>query len=139
MIEDSMVRDVPLVRKRIVAGRRRSRGPRFAYPAAARYKRLAPRAGPPTMPTPREVRALVQRFHENRASYLSGPYNETQRRPEPDDPLTYRTFRAKTMLQRQITATDRQIDELVYELYGLTDDEIRIVDERMSEPRGRGS
>ena len=30
-------------------------------------------------------------------------------------------------LQHQIAATDRQIDELVYELYGLTEDEIRVV------------
>jgi hypothetical protein len=29
----------------------------------------------------------------------------------------------------QIDATDRQIDELVYELYGLTADEIRIVED----------
>jgi hypothetical protein len=32
-------------------------------------------------------------------------------------------------LQRQIAATDRQIDQLVYELYGLTEEEIRIVEE----------
>jgi len=31
-------------------------------------------------------------------------------------------------LQRQIDATDRQIDALVYELYGLTEEEIRIVE-----------
>ena len=31
-------------------------------------------------------------------------------------------------LQRQIAATDRQIDALVYQLYGLTDEEIRIVE-----------
>jgi hypothetical protein len=31
-------------------------------------------------------------------------------------------------LARQIAAADRQIDELVYELYGLTKDEIRIVE-----------
>jgi hypothetical protein len=31
-------------------------------------------------------------------------------------------------LQRQIDATDRQIDRLLYELYGLTQDEIRIVE-----------
>jgi hypothetical protein len=31
-------------------------------------------------------------------------------------------------IERQITATDRQIDELVYELYGLTGEEIRIVE-----------
>lgn len=32
-------------------------------------------------------------------------------------------------LQRQIDATDGQIDRLVYELYGLTDEEIRLVEE----------
>jgi hypothetical protein len=32
------------------------------------------------------------------------------------------------MLQRQIDATDRQMDRLVYELYGLTDAEIQIVE-----------
>ena len=31
--------------------------------------------------------------------------------------------------QRQIEATDRQIDALVYNLYGLTDDEIKIIEE----------
>ncbi|NIA12168.1 MAG: hypothetical protein GWP10_21225 [Nitrospiraceae bacterium] len=31
--------------------------------------------------------------------------------------------------QRQIDTTDKQIDQLVYELYGLTDEEIRIVEE----------
>ncbi len=35
----------------------------------------------------------------------------------------------KTAIQRQIDATDRQIDQLVYDLYGLTDEEIRIVEE----------
>jgi len=34
----------------------------------------------------------------------------------------------KTMLQRQIEATDKQIDRLVYELYGLTEEEIAIVE-----------
>ena len=31
-------------------------------------------------------------------------------------------------LQRQIDATDRQIDRLVYELYGLTEEEMGIVE-----------
>ncbi len=31
-------------------------------------------------------------------------------------------------LQRQIAATDKQIDALVYELYGLTEAEIRVVE-----------
>ncbi len=35
----------------------------------------------------------------------------------------------RTLLQRQIEATDRQIDALVYELYGLTEEGIRIVEE----------
>ncbi len=35
---------------------------------------------------------------------------------------------AHTVIQRQIEATDRQIDQLVYQLYGLTDDEIAIVE-----------
>ncbi|TVS16703.1 MAG: restriction endonuclease subunit M, partial [Planctomycetaceae bacterium] len=33
------------------------------------------------------------------------------------------------LLARQIATTDREIDQLVYELYGLTDDEIRIVEQ----------
>ena len=32
------------------------------------------------------------------------------------------------LLQRQIDATDREIDRLVYDLYGLTDEEIKIVE-----------
>jgi hypothetical protein len=35
----------------------------------------------------------------------------------------------KTMLQRPIDATDRQIDRLVVELYELTEEEIAIVEE----------
>jgi len=35
----------------------------------------------------------------------------------------------QTAIQRQIDATDRQIDQLVYALYGLTEDEIRIVED----------
>jgi hypothetical protein len=34
----------------------------------------------------------------------------------------------KTMIGRQIQAVDAQIDALVYELYGLTEDEIKIVE-----------
>jgi DNA-binding protein H-NS len=40
-----------------------------------------------------------------------------------------KTNHEKTAIQRQINSTDQQIDQLVYELYGLTDDEIRIVEE----------
>jgi hypothetical protein len=41
---------------------------------------------------------------------------------------TAKTDHEKTSLQRQIDVTDRQIDQLVYELYGLTEDEIKIVE-----------
>jgi len=34
----------------------------------------------------------------------------------------------KERVAREIESTDKSIDRLVYELYGLTDDEIRIVE-----------
>ncbi len=40
-----------------------------------------------------------------------------------------KTADERNAIQRQIDATDKEIDRLVYELYGLTDDEIRIVEE----------
>ncbi len=40
-----------------------------------------------------------------------------------------KTAHEKSLIQRQIDTTDKQIDQLVYELYGLTDEEIRIVEE----------
>jgi hypothetical protein len=36
----------------------------------------------------------------------------------------------KNLLQRQIEATDKQIDQLVYKLYDLTDEEIKIVESK---------
>jgi hypothetical protein len=39
-----------------------------------------------------------------------------------------KTDHERTVIKRQIEATDRQIDKLVYELYGLTDTEIEIVE-----------
>ena len=39
-----------------------------------------------------------------------------------------RTPHEQTALERQIEAADRQIDALVYELYGLTVEEIGIVE-----------
>ncbi len=40
-----------------------------------------------------------------------------------------KTDQDKTFIQRQIESADRRIDELVYELYGLTPEEIKIVEE----------
>jgi hypothetical protein len=39
-----------------------------------------------------------------------------------------RTPQEQTAIERQIAATDAQIDRLVYDLYGLTEDEIKIVE-----------
>jgi len=35
---------------------------------------------------------------------------------------------AKSLIHRQIDATDKQIDQLVYELYSFTKEEIKIVE-----------
>jgi len=40
-----------------------------------------------------------------------------------------KTAHDKTVLERQIEATDRQIDRLVYEMYELTEEEVRIFEE----------
>jgi type I restriction-modification system DNA methylase subunit len=40
-----------------------------------------------------------------------------------------KTSHEQNIIQRQIDATDKQIDQLVYELYELTDEEIKIVEE----------
>jgi hypothetical protein len=38
----------------------------------------------------------------------------------------------RTSVYQQIEVTDQQIDKLVYELYGLSDEEIEIVEEQIS-------
>ncbi len=44
------------------------------------------------------------------------------------DKAAVRLAREKAMVEQQITETDAQIDRLVYDLYGLTDEEIAIVE-----------
>jgi type I restriction-modification system DNA methylase subunit len=61
--------------------------------------------------------------HDKMVSFVSSMLSLHQKLPQA------RTDHEKTLLQRQIDATDRKIDELVYELYGLTDEEIKIVEE----------
>ena len=48
----------------------------------------------------------------------------------------FKTPDERTRLERQIGATDQRIDVLVYELYGLTDNEIAII-EGAAQPTGR--
>jgi len=66
------------------------------------------------MSLPKEVKKLVERFRDNRDVYCSSAYNEAQARHEFIDPLV----REKALIQRQNDTTDKQIDQLVYELYG---------------------
>jgi hypothetical protein len=53
--------------------------------------------------------------------------------------LSAKTAHEQTLLQRRIDATDKQIDKLVYDLYGLTEDEIKIVEGRSSGAFGEGT
>jgi hypothetical protein len=53
---------------------------------------------------------------------------DTTRKLHKDLPQA-KTPHEQESLQRQIAATDRQIDSLVYGLYGLTEEEISIVEE----------
>jgi hypothetical protein len=63
-------------------------------------------------------------LHDKLVSLVDQMLSLNKRLPE------VKTGHEKTALQRQIDATDRQIDQLVYELYDLTEEEIRIVEGR---------
>ena len=66
--------------------------------------------GPTLSDAPKELLTLAGRFERNIESYRSSTYNETQ-------------------VRREIRYTDNEIDQLVYELYGLTEKEIGVVEE----------
>lgn len=98
------------------------------------------------MSGPVSIRDLVSRFRLHIDDYTRGKFNETQVRVEYIDPLfialgwevrneqgyaeAYKDNvpHLKQQIQHRIDHTDRQIDALVYELYELTDEEIRIVE-----------
>ena len=46
-----------------------------------------------------------------------------------EDPIVAEVRVARDAIARECVATDREIDILVYELYGLSTDEIKIVEE----------
>jgi hypothetical protein len=69
----------------------------------------------PTWRTPEPVWAELRK----RCRDIIGLHEQLDRAKAPHD---------MTVLQAQIDATDRQIDRLVYELYGLTEEEIKIVE-----------
>ena len=64
---------------------------------------------------------LVDRFSQDQKVFLSGDYKEEQL-------SMAKTPHEQESIQRQVAATDKAIDARVYELYGLTEDEIRIVE-----------
>ena len=68
-----------------------------------------------TAPLPAEVQRLVAQFAEHQERYQQGDYNETQLRRDFLDPF--------------FGAMGWDMDQLVYELYGLTDKEIALVEE----------
>jgi hypothetical protein len=41
----------------------------------------------------------------------------------------------RAVIQRQIDATDHQIDQLVYQLYGLSDQENTLIEDSTSDPK----
>jgi hypothetical protein len=72
-------------------------------------------------PAPDTVKRLLDRLDKDRCVFLCGDYKEEQL-PEAKTP------HEQESLQRQIAATDKQIDAQVYELYELTGGEIRVVE-----------
>jgi hypothetical protein len=64
---------------------------------------------------------LLDRFDQDRKVFLSGDCDE-ERLPKTKTPYEQES------IQRQIAATDKHIDALVCELYGLTEEEARIVE-----------
>ena len=81
----------------------------------------------------REIEGLVQRLTRNLDLCTRRDYKETQVRVERmldlHKKLSAATIPAdKKLYQRQIETTDEEIDALVHELYGLTEEEIAIVE-----------
>ena len=80
--------------------------------------------------TRRKIEGLVQRFARNLDVYTRPEYKEAQARVEFVGPffeaLAIRAGRK--LYGRRIKALNWEIDALVYELYGLTEDEIAVVE-----------
>jgi len=68
-------------------------------------------------------KALDRERHDKVVSLVNRMMELNQRLAEAQNPND------KIQLEREIESTDRQIDQLVYELYGLTENEIKIVEE----------
>jgi len=96
------------------------------------------------MPIPAEISQLVELFERNYDQYRDPAFTEAAVRTSSSTPCssrsagtstTHRALRCnhrtpyeKAALQRRIEVTDRQIDALVYGLYELTPEEIKVVE-----------
>jgi len=79
---------------------------------------------------PSRVIELVKTFDRNIEAYKNQRHNEAQLRRYA---WSAKLPAEKTRIQRQITTTDNQIDKLTYDLYGLTQQEIKIIEEANDE------
>ena len=78
----------------------------------------------------------IKNFYENTLEELLGILKKNKIIPDPCPSNTRETIAGEfytvvnilTPMKAQIEATDNLIDQLVYKLYGLTDDEIAIVE-----------
>jgi hypothetical protein len=85
------------------------------------------------MAAPDVIKQLIERFDQHRDAYRAGKYNETRLRNEFLNPffdmMSTQNPQETDHLTREIESVDRSIDGLVYELYGLSEEEIRIVED----------
>ena len=70
----------------------------------------------------RQRGSLSARDHDRLVSLVDTMLDLHKRLPEAS------SAHERELIERQIPATDRAIDQLVYELYGLTEEEIAIVE-----------
>ena len=79
-----------------------------------------------------DFEALAGALAKNKKKLKDG-YDPTRREPKERLLAEYNTSMGKLVpLLKRIEATDKLIDQIVYRLYGLTDDEIKIVEESIS-------
>jgi len=75
-----------------------------------------------------EIAKLCKYFADNRRDFFAPGVKEAHVRQSLIDPLFEALGeRGSELIQRQIESSDHEIDRLVYELYGLTEEEINIV------------
>ena len=79
--------------------------------------------------TPKKISAKLQKFYTLSFSELVQELKKQNVSLTSEDEATLRdTFDHIRAIQAEITSTDREIDRMVYDLYGLTEEEIRIVE-----------